>query len=265
MTDVAYKERSAFSGPSSGEPQTPHHSKQAMLTVDFSTPAAAAPPRADRLKQMTANHPAFDRSRLTQEILVRVQHALRRMPGVSGQDANELVTSLQEVGQIVNQETTQLVDALMNLSLDQEDSEQAMARMSLEANLAQAQNKDQAQLIHKLRTEARAEQEKRGEAEAAARTALDKVDALAEELKRVKESVNKTADDLVQVGESASRPGSPRRQQDRRVTPSWGPVECRQVVRREPMAADSTTTPIRESEMAFVREEDPLRLELRLP
>lgn len=40
------------------------------------------------------------------------------MPGVSGQEASELVAQLQEVGQMINQETVQLVDALMNLMLD---------------------------------------------------------------------------------------------------------------------------------------------------
>ncbi|PHH75779.1 hypothetical protein CDD80_2062 [Ophiocordyceps camponoti-rufipedis] len=228
MADTVTK---VYSVPSM-EPQTPHQTDHGtMLSVDFPTPAA----RVERLKRMAVKHPAFDKSRHTQEILVRAQHALRRMPGVSGQDANELVSSLQEVGQMINQETTQLVDALMNLTLDQEESEQAMARMSIDANLAQAKNQDQAQTIIKLRTEAKVEQDKREEAEVGVRTALEKVEALEGELKMLKQDGNgqKTkADDLVQVGESASRQGSPRRQ--------WP------LVRREP-----DTTPSRDSETAF--------------
>ncbi|PHH91927.1 hypothetical protein CDD83_9712 [Cordyceps sp. RAO-2017] len=181
-----------------------------MLSVDFASPLAGAA-RTERIKQMTINHAAFAKSRYAQELLVKVQHALRRMPGVCGNEANELVSHLQEVGQIINQETTQLVDALMNITLDQEETEQAIARMSLDANLAQAKTDDQAQTINDLRAEVQSERERRERAEADAerREALGgQLQSLTDRADKQDESIS--PDDLVQVGESASRRGSPR-------------------------------------------------------
>ncbi|POR39220.1 Uncharacterized protein TPAR_00576 [Tolypocladium paradoxum] len=212
-----------FPGPPSSKlhipPQAVSAGGHGMLTVDFSTPLAGAA-RAERIKQMAHNHasipPAYEKSRHTQDILVKAQHALRRMPGVSSHEANELVARLQEVGQIVNQETTQLVDALMNLTLDQEDTDKAIARMSIAANLTGAKTDDQAQTISSLRAEIKAEREKREKVEAETKKVLGSFEEFKLEFKTFKENVEnqkKNAavepDDLVKVGESAFRQGSP--------------------------------------------------------
>ncbi|RCI16099.1 hypothetical protein L249_2330 [Ophiocordyceps polyrhachis-furcata BCC 54312] len=212
MTDSDTKKAYSIRTPEQSA-SSPHTPQREMLSVDFSSPSVGLP-RAERLKQMAVHHvkrqrvktikPAFAKLRHTQDILVKAQHALRRMPG---HDANDLVSSLQEVGQMVSGETTQLVDAIMNLTLDQEDSEQAMARMSIDANLAQAKTKDQLQSIVSLRADVKAERERREAAEVKARSALETVESLKEEIKRLREASGH--DHLVQVGESASRQGSP--------------------------------------------------------
>ncbi|EQL01648.1 hypothetical protein OCS_02635 [Ophiocordyceps sinensis CO18] len=259
------QESLSFAGPLATGPHTPQgalSSSSAMLSVDFSTPLGGAA-RMERIKQMTQNHAscplkteyrilngmltrgpqlAFENSRHTQAILVKAQHALRRMPGVSSPEANELVSQLKAVGQMINQETSQLVDALMNVTLDQEETDKAIARMSIDANLAQAMTDDQAQTISDLRAEVKTEREKRARLEAEAKQALQRIEALGEELDRVRHHVveerheSTPPDDLVQVGESACRQGSPQairraqsladnlRQMDRRIVsaaPAW--------------------------------------------
>ncbi|KND94428.1 hypothetical protein TOPH_01146 [Tolypocladium ophioglossoides CBS 100239] len=203
-SDKQPEESPVFPGPPLLKLHTPPQAASAaghgMLTVDFSTPLAGAA-RAERIKHMAHNH---------------AQHALRRMPGVSSHEANELVARLQEVGQIVNQETTQLVDALMNLTLDQEDTDKAIARMSIEANLTGAKTDDQAQTITGLRAEIRAERVKREQVEAEAKKVLESFEGFKTEFKTFKDNVEKQRenaalepDDLVKVGESAFRQGSP--------------------------------------------------------
>lgn len=93
---------------------------------------------------------AFKTSRQMQQVLVRIQHSLRRMPGVSSTESSDMVQQLQEVGQTISQETSALVDAVMNLTLDQEDTDKAVARMSIEANITKARIEEQNNLIRKL-------------------------------------------------------------------------------------------------------------------
>ncbi|KAF4447769.1 chromosome segregation protein smc [Fusarium austroafricanum] len=157
-----------------------------MLSINFSTPLAG-PARSERIKQMTNNHPAFEKARQSQEILVKIQTSLRRMPGVSSKESNEIITQLQEVGQIISTETSQLVDALMNLTLDQEDTDKAIARMSIEANLAKAEADDQASTLSSLRVELASEKDKRQEAEAEVARAVDELVKITSELKALKE------------------------------------------------------------------------------
>ncbi|KAF5677788.1 chromosome segregation smc [Fusarium heterosporum] len=156
-----------------------------MLSINFSTPLAGAA-RSERIKQMTNNHPAFEKSRMSQEILVKIQTSLRRMPGVSSKESNEIVAQLQEVGQIVSTETSQLVDALMNLTLDQEDTDKAIARMSIEANLAKAEADDQAHNMSNLRVELANEKTKRQEAESEVVKVMDELQKLSREFKSLK-------------------------------------------------------------------------------
>ncbi|KAG5749765.1 hypothetical protein H9Q72_012357 [Fusarium xylarioides] len=159
-----------------------------MLSINFSTPLAGAA-RSERIKQMTNNHPAFEKARMSQEILVKIQTSLRRMPGVSSKESNEIITKLQEVGQIISSETSQLVDALMNLTLDQEDTDKAIARMSIEANLAKAEADDQSHNLGNLRTELADEKSKRQEAEAEAAKLKSYLEKHMDELKSLKAKV----------------------------------------------------------------------------
>ncbi|KAF5598849.1 chromosome segregation smc [Fusarium pseudocircinatum] len=159
-----------------------------MLSINFSTPLAGAA-RSERIKQMTNNHPAFEKARMSQEILVKIQTSLRRMPGVSSKESNEIITKLQEVGQIISSETSQLVDALMNLTLDQEDTDKAIARMSIEANLAKAEADDQSHNLGNLRTELADEKGKRQEAEAEAAKLKSHLEKHMDELKSLKAKV----------------------------------------------------------------------------
>ncbi|KAH7015331.1 hypothetical protein EDB80DRAFT_748332 [Ilyonectria destructans] len=170
-----------------------------MLSINFSTPLAGAA-RSERIKQMTNNHPAFAKARVSQEILVKIQTSLRRMPGVSSKESNEIISQLQEVGQIISQETSQLVDALMNLTLDQEDTDKAIARMSIEANLTKAESDDQAQTISNLRVELSSERDKRKDAEAEVGKVMEDLQALTRDFKSYKEK-----DVMSEDGKSPSR------------------------------------------------------------
>ncbi|KAJ3526486.1 hypothetical protein NM208_g11168 [Fusarium decemcellulare] len=160
-----------------------------MLSINFSTPLAGAA-RSERIKQMTNNHPAFVKARTSQEILVKIQTSLRRMPGISSKESSELAEQLQEVGQIISTETSQLVDALMNLTLDQEDTDKAIARMSIEANLAKAEADDQTNTISNLRVELANEKGKRQEAEAEVAKVMKDLQNLTREFKSLKDKEN---------------------------------------------------------------------------
>ncbi|RSM09924.1 hypothetical protein CDV31_007441 [Fusarium ambrosium] len=175
---------SRWSSSSGSRPETKPSGR--MLSINFSTPLAGAA-RSERIKQMTNNHPAFAKARASQEILVKIQTSLRRMPGVSSKESNEIVSQLQEVGQIVSTETSQLVDALMNLTLDAEDTDKAIARMSIEANLAKAEADDQNHTISNLRVELANEKGKRQEAEAEVAKVMEELQNLTREFKSFKE------------------------------------------------------------------------------
>ncbi|KAJ4144545.1 hypothetical protein LMH87_003426 [Akanthomyces muscarius] len=131
-------------------------SVDSMLSVSFSTPLAGQP-RAEKIKQMSKNHAAFEKSRAMQQILVKIQQSLRRMPGVASAESSEIVLQLQEVGQIISRETSDLVNAVMNLTLDQEDTDKAVARMSIEANIAKARIDDQCNTIQTLQAQLKEE------------------------------------------------------------------------------------------------------------
>ncbi|KAF3069525.1 hypothetical protein CFAM422_007034 [Trichoderma lentiforme] len=165
-----------------------------MLSVNFSTPLTG-PARSERIKQMSNNHPAFEKSRLTQEVLVKIQHSLRRMPGVSAKESAEIIQSLIEVGQVISQETSALVEAVMNLHLDQEDTDKAIARMSIEANLAKARTDDQSQTINSLREELKAEKEKREQAESTLKNMMEGIVDIAAELKQLRDKADKQKSD----------------------------------------------------------------------
>ncbi|KAJ4254852.1 hypothetical protein NW762_009650 [Fusarium torreyae] len=185
-TDSRFMQNQVASKWSSSSESRETKPTSSMLSINFSTPLAGAA-RSERIKQMTNNHPAFEKSRASQEILVKIQTSLRRMPGVSSKESNEIIAQLQEVGQIVSTETSQLVDALMNLTLDQEDTDKAIARMSIEANLAKAEADDQAHNLSNLRVELANEKGKRQEAEAEVAKVVEDLQNLSREFKAFKE------------------------------------------------------------------------------
>lgn len=109
------------------------------------------------------------------------------MPGVSAAESSEIVQQLQEVGQVISQETSALVDALMNLTLDQEDTDKAVARMSIEANIAKAKIDDQSNTIQKLNEQVEEEKEKRTQAEEGVKSAMEELHSITEEFKAWKD------------------------------------------------------------------------------
>ncbi|KAG6221039.1 hypothetical protein E4U34_002448 [Claviceps purpurea] len=135
-----------------------------MLSVDFSTPLSGTA-RAERIRQLSHNHPALEKTRAIQEVLVKIQHFLRRMPGVTANESGDIASQLQEVGQVISTETSQLVDALIHLTLDHEDTDRAIARMGLEASLTKATIEDQAQRVRDVEAALGEENMKREEAE----------------------------------------------------------------------------------------------------
>lgn len=129
--------------------------------------------------------------------MVKIQHSLRRMPGVSAKESEEIIKSLIEVGQVISQETSALVEAVMNLHLDQEDTDKAIARMSIEANLAKANTDDQAQKINSLVEELKVEKEKRESAEATLKSMLDGIADITAEFKQLRDKADKQKNDAL--------------------------------------------------------------------
>lgn len=125
------------------------------------------------------------------------------MPGIAANESSEIVSQLQEVGQVISQETSQLVDALANLNIDQQENEKRVTHMSLDANLAKAQASDQAHLISNLKDELASTKNKREQAEA-------EVAKLMQDLRDLSATKGKDtssdSDDIIKVGESASSP-----------------------------------------------------------
>ncbi|PHH60958.1 hypothetical protein CDD81_1015 [Ophiocordyceps australis] len=181
-----------------------------MTSLDFSTSLSGAA-RVEKIKQMTQNHPATEKSRHTLSMLYRAQQALQQLP--PGQHAQQVALTIQEVGRVVQRETAHLVEALTNVTLDQQDTDKAIARMSLEANLIKARTDDQAQKISDLEKEVKSEREKRLKAEEEARKARDSLKTLGADGCKSGEASGKereeSSDELVNVGESAISPVTP--------------------------------------------------------
>lgn len=74
-----------------------------------------------------------------QEVLHKVQTSLRRIPGVCSNEAQQMVSDLQEVGQLVSTESGQMIDCIVNMQLDSEFNQSDFARMSVSATLEKAQ------------------------------------------------------------------------------------------------------------------------------
>ena len=158
------------------------------LSMDFSAPLTGQA-RSERVKQMANTHvrpclpsgpfawekftekltpftqPAYTKMRNVQEVLCKIQTSLRRMPGVSAAESEEIIGQLQSIGQVVSQETSQLIDAIANLTLDNEQTGKHYARMTIEQNLIKADAEDKADSIRGLKLELEKEKEKSMKAE----------------------------------------------------------------------------------------------------
>ncbi|KAG6079540.1 hypothetical protein E4U16_007548 [Claviceps sp. LM84 group G4] len=156
-----------------------------MLSVDFSTPLSGTA-RAERIRQLSHNHPALEKIRAIQEVLVKIQQFLRRIPGVTANESGDIATQLQEVGQVISTETSQLVDALIHLTLDHEDTDRAIARMGLEASLTKATLEDQSQRVRDLEAALGEEKMKREEAEGNLRAVMSESCELRELVKALR-------------------------------------------------------------------------------
>lgn len=127
------------------------------------------------------------------------------MPGVSSNESGEINAQLQEAGQIISQETSALVDALMNLTLDQQDTDKAVARMSIETNLAKAKIDEQGNKIQNLNDQLNVEKEKRTQAEEGVKKAMHELHNITEEIRTWKDKAGASEesaaerDDMIQV------------------------------------------------------------------
>ncbi|CAI6096921.1 unnamed protein product [Clonostachys chloroleuca] len=158
-----------------------------MLSVDFSAPLAGDQ-RSERIKQMSKNHPSIERSRGIQEVLVNVQTSLRRMPGVSTGESKEINDQLKEAGQIISQDTNQLVRDLMSSSLELQENNQAVIRMSIESNLLKATVDQKDQEINHLRQQLAEAHERREETDVYVKQILDNLNSVTDEAKTLKET-----------------------------------------------------------------------------
>lgn len=119
------------------------------------------------------------------------------MPGVAANESNEIIQRLIEVGQVISQETSALVEAVMNLHLDQEDTDKAIARMSIEANLAKAHADDQAQRISSLEEEVRQEKKRREDTEENLKNIIGGIADITTEFKQLRDKADKQKTDLL--------------------------------------------------------------------
>jgi chromosome segregation ATPase len=123
-----------------------------------------------------------------QEILCKVQKALRRMPGVSSAEAEEVNAQLQEAGQATSQEISQLVDALMNVTLDGQDVEGEIARLTLRYTLAKADAEDKARRMADLTDELEAERQKLAQAKANGREIMGELQTMTADYRSLREA-----------------------------------------------------------------------------
>lgn len=113
------------------------------------------------------------------------------MPGVSANESAEIIEQLQQVGQIISQETSALVDALVKTQLDQEDTEKSVARMSLDNNLVKAEKDDLAQKANDLKSDLKVETQKKQEAEGEVKKVMDGLYNLTKDFRALREKSGK--------------------------------------------------------------------------
>lgn len=109
------------------------------------------------------------------------------MPGVAASASNQIVDRLKRIGQTINQESSQLVDAVSHMRLDQEENEKALARLSLSESLTKGANTDMTIRIAELEHELEKERMLRKQAELDAEKVMSSVQDLSVELQDFKD------------------------------------------------------------------------------
>jgi flagellar motility protein MotE (MotC chaperone) len=95
-----------------------------------------------------------------QELLHGVQRSLRRMPGICANEARQMVSDLQEVGQLVSTESGHMIDCIVNQTLDAESSGNDFARMSVDHAIHRSAHENALQRIKDLEQELEDSEEK---------------------------------------------------------------------------------------------------------
>lgn len=121
------------------------------------------------------------------------------MPGVTANESSDIASQLQEVGQVISTETSQLVDALIHLTLDHEDTDRAIARMGLEASLTKATIEDQAQRVRDLEAALGEEKMKTEEAEGNWRAVMSEAHELRGLVKALRGEGEDPRDEVIKV------------------------------------------------------------------
>lgn len=121
------------------------------------------------------------------------------MPGVTANESGDIASQLQEVGQVISTETSQLVDALIHLTLDHEDTDRAIARMGLEASLTKATIEDQAQRVRDVEAALGEENMKREEAEGNLRAVMSESHELRGLVKALRGEGEDPRDEVIKV------------------------------------------------------------------
>lgn len=128
------------------------------------------------------------------------------MPGVSAQESAQVISELQQVGQVISQETSSLVLAIANLELDLEDSKRVNVRLSIAEKLAGANGDDKDKQLKDLKAELELEIQKREAAEGEVKKVMEDLTRLSADFKALKskdgqkENHSAGQDNLVRVG-----------------------------------------------------------------
>lgn len=105
------------------------------------------------------------------------------MPGVSSNESKEIGDQLQQIGQIVSRDTVRLVEEHAKTTLDYQDTEKAIARLSLQSNLAKADAEKRVAKFDRLYTDYVNEREKREQYESDIQIITKYLQSLSNELR----------------------------------------------------------------------------------
>jgi chromosome segregation ATPase len=175
------------------------------LSVDFLTPLVGLQ-RGEKVQQMVKSHvssqssgpkmlqdmgladktrfqPTWQTAEQFQKLLYKASTTIRRMPGVASNESQEISDQLQQIGQIVSRDTVRLVEEHAKTTLDYQDTEKAVGRLSLENNLAKADMEQRVAKFDQLYSDYVAEREKREQYESDIQTITKYLRSLSNDLR----------------------------------------------------------------------------------